>query len=257
MLLPEPWDHNISLTDRRRAWDAYQSMLMEAWDGPAAIAFSDGIVTGAALDRNGLRPARYYVTDDDRLILSSEAGALDIDSADILKAGSLGPGEMLLVDPAKGRVCGTTRSRTHSRTRSPTATGWMPTMLRIESTSCAARRTSPARPTPSERGSRSAWRATATTSTTSRRPSSPWQSTGKAPLASMGADIPLAVLSKRPRSLSTTSTSCSPRSRTRPSTRCARVHHLHAAVRGQPRQHAGGCPHELPPGAPEHAHPDA
>ena len=104
MLLPEPWDHNDALSDKRRAWDAYQSMLTEAWDGPAAIAFSDGIVTGATIDRNGLRPARYYVTNDDRLILSSEVGVLDVDSTSILISGSLGPGQMLLVDPAQGRV---------------------------------------------------------------------------------------------------------------------------------------------------------
>lgn len=104
MVLPEPWDNNPNLSDKRRAWDAYQSMLTEAWDGPAAIAFSDGNVTGATIDRNGLRPARYYVTSDDRLILSSEVGVLDVDPATVLIAGSLGPGQMLLVDPAQGRV---------------------------------------------------------------------------------------------------------------------------------------------------------
>ena len=104
MVLPEPWDKNGNLSDKRRAWDAYQSMLTEAWDGPAAIAFSDGRVTGATIDRNGLRPARYYVTSDDRLILSSEVGVLDVDPSTVLIAGSLGPGQMLLVDPSQGRV---------------------------------------------------------------------------------------------------------------------------------------------------------
>lgn len=104
MVMPEPWDNNDNLSDKRKAWDAYQSMVVEAWDGPAAVAFTDGRVTGAALDRNGLRPARYYVTSDDRLLLSSEVGVLDIDPASILIAGSLGPGQMLLVDPAADRV---------------------------------------------------------------------------------------------------------------------------------------------------------
>ncbi len=104
MVLPEPWDNNGNLSDKRRAWDAYQSMLTEAWDGPAAIAFSDGRVTGATIDRNGLRPARYCVTSDDRLILSSEVGVLDVDPSSVLLAGSLGPGQMLLVDPDQGRV---------------------------------------------------------------------------------------------------------------------------------------------------------
>lgn len=104
MVLPEPWDNNANLSAKRRAWGEYQSMLTEAWDGPAAIAFSDGNVTGAVIDRNGLRPARYYVTSDDRLVLSSEVGVLDVDPASILISGSLGPGQMLLVDPAQGRV---------------------------------------------------------------------------------------------------------------------------------------------------------
>ncbi len=79
-------------------------MLMEPWDGPAAIAFTDGRILGAVLDRNGLRPARYYVTRDDRIILSSEVGTIDVEPENILRAGCLGPGEMLEVDPAQGRV---------------------------------------------------------------------------------------------------------------------------------------------------------
>ena len=78
MLLPEPWDHNDSLSEERRAYDAYQSMLMEPWDGPAAIAFTDGRTLGAALDRNGLRPARYYVTRDGRFMLASEVGTIEV-----------------------------------------------------------------------------------------------------------------------------------------------------------------------------------
>ncbi len=104
MLLPEPWDKNDNLTDKRSAFDEYDSMLTAAWEGPAAIAFTDGNLMGAVVDRNGLRPARYYVTSDDRLILSSEVGSLDVDPATILMAGSLGPGRMLLVDPKFGRV---------------------------------------------------------------------------------------------------------------------------------------------------------
>ena len=104
MLLPEPWDKNDALSDERRAYDAYQSMLMEPWDGPAAIAFTDGQTLGAALDRNGLRPARYYMTRDDRFLLSSEVGTIDVDPENILVSGCLGPGEMLEVDFAQGRI---------------------------------------------------------------------------------------------------------------------------------------------------------
>ena len=104
LMMPEPWDNNPELGQRRRAYDEYQSMLMEPWDGPAAIVFTDGRMLGAALDRNGLRPARYYVTRDDRLILASEVGTIDVDPANVLRAGCLGPGEMLEVDPVQGRV---------------------------------------------------------------------------------------------------------------------------------------------------------
>ena len=104
MLIPEPWDKNEALSPERRAYDAYQSMLMEPWDGPAAIAFTDGRTLGAALDRNGLRPARYYVTRDDRFLLSSEVGTIEVDPANILVSGCLGPGEMLEVDMTAGKV---------------------------------------------------------------------------------------------------------------------------------------------------------
>lgn len=104
MLLPEPWDHNEALSPRRRAFDEYQSMLMEPWDGPAAIAYTDGRTLGAALDRNGLRPARYYVTRDDRFILSSEVGTIEVEPSNVLKAGCLGPGEMLEVDTTTDRI---------------------------------------------------------------------------------------------------------------------------------------------------------
>lgn len=104
MLLPEPWVHNPDISDKLRAFLAYQSTLMEPWDGPAAIAFTNGVQIGAILDRNGLRPARYYVTKDDRLILASEVGVLDIDPSQILQKGSLEPGKMIMVDPEKGRI---------------------------------------------------------------------------------------------------------------------------------------------------------
>ena len=104
MLMPEPWDHNPALSESRRAYDEYQSMLMEPWDGPAAIAFTDGLTFGAALDRNGLRPARYYVTQDDMLLLASEVGTLEVDPANIVQTGCLGPGEMLEVHLGEGRV---------------------------------------------------------------------------------------------------------------------------------------------------------
>ena len=102
--IPEPWRNNESLSRARRDLYQYYAVMMEPWDGPAAILFSDGDQVGAVLDRNGLRPARYYLTDGGRLILSSEVGALDVDPAHIIKKSRLEPGKMLLVDTVQGRV---------------------------------------------------------------------------------------------------------------------------------------------------------
>ncbi|MFH1569846.1 MAG: glutamate synthase large subunit [Gemmatimonadota bacterium] len=104
MLVPEPWEKHQEMSPERRAFYAYHSCLVEPWDGPASIAFTDGTVVGATLDRNGLRPSRYYVTKDDRVILGSEVGALDIPPEMILHKGRLQPGRMFLVDTAEGRI---------------------------------------------------------------------------------------------------------------------------------------------------------
>ena len=102
--IPEPWANNHTISQKRRDFYQYYATMMEPWDGPASILFSDGDVMGAILDRNGLRPSRYYVTDDDYLILSSEVGVLDIDPTKIVTKDRLRPGKMLLVDTVKGRV---------------------------------------------------------------------------------------------------------------------------------------------------------
>ena len=102
--IPEPWMNNENISREKRDLYQYYAVMMEPWDGPASILFSDGDQVGAVLDRNGLRPSRYYVTDDDQLILSSEVGVLDIDPAHIVKKSRLEPGRMLLVDTAAGRI---------------------------------------------------------------------------------------------------------------------------------------------------------
>lgn len=102
--IPEPWSHNETLSQERRDFYQYYATMMEPWDGPASILFSDGDVMGAVLDRNGLRPSRYCITADGRLILSSEVGVLELDEAQILKKERLHPGKMLLVDTQKGMV---------------------------------------------------------------------------------------------------------------------------------------------------------
>jgi glutamate synthase (ferredoxin) len=104
MMIPEPWENHESMSAEKRAFYEYHSCLMEPWDGPASIAFTDGKVIGACLDRNGLRPSRYYVTKDDLVIMASEAGVLEIPPERIAIKGRLQPGRMFLVDLEQGRI---------------------------------------------------------------------------------------------------------------------------------------------------------
>ncbi|HVW20943.1 MAG TPA: glutamate synthase large subunit [Opitutaceae bacterium] len=104
MMIPEPWSNHATMDDQRKAFYQYHSCLMEPWDGPASIAFTDGKQIGAILDRNGLRPSRYYVTKDGLVIMASEAGVLQVDPANVLSKGRLQPGRMFLVDTEQGRI---------------------------------------------------------------------------------------------------------------------------------------------------------
>ncbi|SFP43788.1 glutamate synthase large subunit [Salibacterium halotolerans] len=104
LMIPEPWQNNDHMPEDKKAFYKFNSTLMEPWDGPTAIAYTDGRKVGACLDRNGLRPARYYVTKDDHIIMSSEVGVLDVDPEDILYKERLHPGHMLVVDMEEGRI---------------------------------------------------------------------------------------------------------------------------------------------------------
>ncbi len=104
MMVPEPWNKHESMSDAKKAFYEYHSTMMEPWDGPAAMAFTDGVQVGAILDRNGLRPSRYIVTADGQVILASEAGVLDIPPEKVLRRDRLRPGRMLLIDTAAGRI---------------------------------------------------------------------------------------------------------------------------------------------------------
>lgn len=117
--IPEPWSHNDTISQELRDFYAYYATMMEPWDGPASILFSDGDLMGAVLDRNGLRPSRYYITDDDRLLLSSEVGVLDIPEEHILKKERLHPGKMLLVDTVQGKVLTDSEVKEHYAHRKP------------------------------------------------------------------------------------------------------------------------------------------
>ncbi len=104
MMIPEAWAGNPLMDEQRRAFYEYHAAIMEPWDGPAAIAFTDGRQIGATLDRNGLRPARYLVTSDDRIVMASEMGVLKIPEDQIITKWRLQPGKMLLVDLEQGRL---------------------------------------------------------------------------------------------------------------------------------------------------------
>jgi glutamate synthase (ferredoxin) len=104
MMIPEPWTKHESMSPEKKAFYEYHSCLMEPWDGPASIAFTDGKKIGAVLDRNGLRPSRYYVTKDDLVIMASEVGVLDVPAERVLQKGRLQPGRMFLVDTEQGRI---------------------------------------------------------------------------------------------------------------------------------------------------------
>ncbi len=104
MMIPEAWENHESMDPARKAFYRYHASLMEPWDGPASIAFTDGTVIGAVLDRNGLRPSRYWVTDDDLVVMASEVGVLDVPPEKIVRKGRLEPGKIFLVDTTKGRI---------------------------------------------------------------------------------------------------------------------------------------------------------
>ena len=104
MLVPEPWSGHESMADDLKAYYEYQACLMEPWDGPAALAFTDGVKIGATLDRNGLRPGRWWEMSDGLVVLASEAGVLELPPGEVVRKGRLRPGRMFLVDTAAGRI---------------------------------------------------------------------------------------------------------------------------------------------------------
>ena len=198
MLMPEPWDRADELPAARRAYDAYQSMLMEPWDGPAAIAFTDGRTLGAALDRNGLRPARYYVTRDDRFLLASEVGAIEIDPANVLSTGCLGPGEMLELELGSGRIRYNDEIRGEMAKLKPFADWIADETLSLADLDAPAAAREPAPdagmdPTVEAMKLALHWDDL-------EEVLRPMAETGAVPLASMGIDAPLACLSLKTRS---------------------------------------------------------
>ena len=188
--IPEPWAEDKSISRSKRDLYQYYATLMEPWDGPAAILFSDGDMVGAVLDRNGLRPSRYYITDDGRLILSSEVGVLDIPAEHIVEKSRLQPGRMLLVDLKQGRVIGDEELKETYAARQPYGEWLDGNLLHLADLPIPNRRV--------ERHSREQLhrlqKAFGYTYEDVRNTILPMARTGAEPTAAMGTDIPLAVL---------------------------------------------------------------
>ncbi|MFF0214658.1 glutamate synthase large subunit [Streptomyces vinaceus] len=195
MMIPEAWENHTSMDPARRAFYQYHSTLMEPWDGPACVTFTDGTQVGAVLDRNGLRPGRYWVTDDGLVVLSSEVGVLDIDPAKVVRKGRLQPGKMFLVDTAQKRIIEDDEIKSALAAAEPYA-DWLESG-EIELTDLPERE-----------------HIVHTHASVTRRQQTfgyteeelrvilaPMARTGGEPLGSMGTDSPIAALSERPRLL--------------------------------------------------------
>jgi glutamate synthase domain-containing protein 2/glutamate synthase domain-containing protein 1/glutamate synthase domain-containing protein 3 len=196
MLIPEAWASNPHMHEEKRAFYEYHASLMEPWDGPAAIAFTDGRVIGATLDRNGLRPARYLVTHDDLIVMSSEAGVLPVKPENVKKKGRLQPGKMLLVDTVAGRIVSDKEIKQRLYSRNPYGQWLAENQVTLEQL---------AEP-PREHGTDHATilcrqRAFGYTDEDLRLILAPMAENAQEPIGSMGTDTPLACLSDRPQPL--------------------------------------------------------
>jgi glutamate synthase (NADPH) large chain len=196
MMIPEPWENHEEMSPERRAFYQFHAALMEPWDGPALIAFTDGSVIGAVLDRNGLRPGRYWVTSDGLVVLASEVGVLDIDPATVVRKGRLQPGRIFLADTGSGRIVEDEEVKADLAAEHPYEALLHAGLVHLDDL--------PDRPLPQ--------RSAAPDLTTLQRMHgyteeelrvilAPMARAGSEPIGSMGTDTPLAVLSDRPRLL--------------------------------------------------------
>ncbi len=188
--IPEPWMGDKTITRTKRDLYQYYATLMEPWDGPASILFSDGDVVGAVLDRNGLRPSRYYVTSDGRLILSSEVGVLDIPTEQIMEKSRLQPGRMLLVDTRQGRIIEDGELKESYAARHPYGEWLDRNLLQLADLPIPNRRVEHYGKTRRQQ----LRKAFGYTYEDVRSTILPMARTGSEPIAAMGIDIPLAVL---------------------------------------------------------------
>src|SRR5579872_4113193 len=196
MLIPEAWSSNPHMNPEKKAFYEYHASLMEPWDGPAAIAFTDGRVIGATLDRNGLRPARYLVTDDDLLIMASETGVLPVKPDDVRMKGRLQPGKMLLVDTVEGRIVADRELKRSLYGRNPYQLWLKENQITLDDLADP----------PREHGTDPATilrrqRSFGYTDEDLKMILGPMAEKGEEPVGSMGTDTPLACLSDKPQPL--------------------------------------------------------
>ena len=196
MMIPEPWANHESMDDEKKAFYEYHSCLMEPWDGPASIAFTDGRQIGAVLDRNGLRPSRYYVTKDDLVVMASEVGVLDIAPERILHKGRLQPGRMFLVDTEEGRIVADEEIKHQMASAHPYRQWLDKYMVELADVPDAPHLPGPGHETVLRRQ-----QAFGYTFEDLRIIMSPMAKDGVEAVGSMGTDTPLAVLSDKPQPL--------------------------------------------------------
>ncbi len=197
MLIPEAWEDHPEMGEKRQAFYEYHAALMEPWDGPAAVAFTDGRQIGATLDRNGLRPARYIITDDDLVVLSSEVGVLPISEHKIIKKWRLQPGRMLLIDPEQGGIIDDAILKQQLCTAKPYQKWLKQSQIRLEEQDAP-----PARTIPEVADLLSQQQAFGYTQEDLKIILAPMILGGQEATGSMGADNPPAVLSRRAKHLS-------------------------------------------------------
>lgn len=197
MLIPEPWSKNTNMCKEKRDFYEFYSTMMEPWDGPAAIAFTDGELLGAVLDRNGLRPSRYYITDDECLYLASEVGVFDIEPENIKKKGRLSPGRMLLVDTVQGVLINDDELKNSYSKKHPYGKWLSENLIKLEKVEGNFNECNSMEKETRLRLQKAFGYSYEDITTTIL----PMAEKGEEPLGSMGIDVPLAVLSEKPQLL--------------------------------------------------------
>jgi glutamate synthase (NADPH/NADH) large chain len=195
MMIPEAWENHDEMDPARRAFYEFHSTLMEPWDGPALVAFTDGTLVGAVLDRNGLRPARYWVTEDGLVCLASEVGVLDVDPSAVVRKGRLEPGRMFLVDTAAGKLVDDAEIKGALAAEHPYADWLHAGLIRLEDLPHREREV------PSHAALTLRQQTLGYTEEELNLLLKPMAAAGAEPIGSMGNDAPLAAISERPRQL--------------------------------------------------------